>query len=59
MPQSDGLSRSGATSSLYGLPRGTRERQSSQKWSAGSLATYALSPIDLIPDFIPVFGVLG
>ncbi|MBC7737617.1 MAG: DUF1232 domain-containing protein [Candidatus Saccharibacteria bacterium] len=25
---------------------------------AGAVAAYALSPIDLIPDFIPVFGYL-
>jgi uncharacterized membrane protein YkvA (DUF1232 family) len=25
---------------------------------AGAVATYALSPIDLIPDFIPVLGYL-
>jgi len=28
------------------------------KLLAGSVAAYALSPIDLIPDFIPVFGYL-
>ncbi|MDK1489839.1 YkvA family protein [Sinorhizobium sp. 7-81] len=28
------------------------------KLAAGAVATYALSPIDLIPDFIPVFGYL-
>ena len=28
------------------------------KWLAGAVAAYALSPIDLIPDFIPVFGYL-
>ena len=26
------------------------------KWLAGGLVAYALSPIDLIPDFIPVLG---
>jgi len=26
------------------------------KWLAGALVAYALSPIDLIPDFIPVLG---
>ncbi|MBB3138904.1 uncharacterized membrane protein YkvA (DUF1232 family) [Rhizobium pisi] len=26
---------------------------------AGAVAAYALSPIDLIPDFIPVLGYLG
>ena len=25
---------------------------------AGAVAAYALSPIDLIPDFIPIFGYL-
>jgi uncharacterized membrane protein YkvA (DUF1232 family) len=28
------------------------------KWVAGAVAAYALSPIDLIPDFIPVLGYL-
>jgi uncharacterized membrane protein YkvA (DUF1232 family) len=28
------------------------------KLAAGCVAAYALSPIDLIPDFIPVFGYL-
>ena len=28
------------------------------KWLAGATAAYALSPIDLIPDFIPVLGYL-
>ena len=28
------------------------------KWVAGGLVAYALSPIDLIPDFIPVLGHL-
>ena len=28
------------------------------KWLAGGLIAYALSPIDLIPDFIPVLGHL-
>jgi uncharacterized membrane protein YkvA (DUF1232 family) len=28
------------------------------KWLAGALVAYALSPIDLIPDFIPVLGHL-
>jgi uncharacterized membrane protein YkvA (DUF1232 family) len=28
------------------------------KWLAVVVAGYALSPIDLIPDFIPVFGYL-
>lgn len=26
------------------------------KWFAGGVVAYALSPIDLIPDFIPVLG---
>ena len=28
------------------------------KWIAAAVAAYALSPIDLIPDFIPVLGLL-
>ena len=28
------------------------------KWLAGAAIAYALSPIDLIPDFIPVIGHL-
>ena len=28
------------------------------KWLAGGLIAYAFSPIDLIPDFIPVLGHL-
>lgn len=28
------------------------------KLAAGAVAAYALSPIDLIPDFIPVLGYL-
>ena len=28
------------------------------KWLAGAAVAYALSPIDLIPDFIPVVGHL-
>ena len=28
------------------------------KWVAGAVLAYALSPIDLIPDFIPVLGLL-
>jgi len=30
----------------------------SAKWLAGALVAYAVSPIDLIPDFIPVLGHL-
>ena len=30
----------------------------SAKWLAGAAVAYALSPIDLIPDFIPVIGHL-
>jgi len=29
-----------------------------QNWSSRSVVAYALSPIDLIPDFIPVLGYL-
>lgn len=28
------------------------------KWLAGALAVYVLSPIDFIPDFVPVLGLL-
>lgn len=28
------------------------------KWLAGLVVAYALSPIDLIPDFLPVLGLL-
>lgn len=28
------------------------------KWMAAAVAAYALSPIDLIPDFVPVLGYL-
>ena len=28
------------------------------KWVAGAVLAYALSPIDLIPDFVPVLGLL-
>lgn len=28
------------------------------KWAAGAVAAYALSPIDLIPDFVPILGHL-
>jgi uncharacterized membrane protein YkvA (DUF1232 family) len=30
----------------------------SAKFAAGAVAAYALSPVDLIPDFIPVIGYL-
>lgn len=37
-----------------------RDRQTSwsSKLVAGAVAAYALSPIDLIPDFVPVLGYL-
>jgi uncharacterized membrane protein YkvA (DUF1232 family) len=28
------------------------------KWLAGGIVAYALSPVDLIPDFLPVIGHL-
>jgi uncharacterized membrane protein YkvA (DUF1232 family) len=28
------------------------------KFAAGAIAAYALSPVDLIPDFVPVIGYL-
>lgn len=28
------------------------------KWLAGAVVAYALSPIDLVPDFIPLLGYL-
>ncbi len=28
------------------------------KWLAAGVAAYALSPIDLVPDFIPILGML-
>ena len=28
------------------------------KWVAGAVLAYALSPVDLIPDFVPVLGLL-
>ena len=28
------------------------------KWGAAAVLAYALSPIDLIPDFVPVLGLL-
>ena len=28
------------------------------KWGAAGIVLYVLSPVDLIPDVIPVFGVL-
>ena len=39
---------------------GTRDRRTpfAAKVTAASVAAYALSPIDLIPDFIPLLGYL-
>ena len=45
----------------YALYLGAREPR--VPWAAKLLAivvaAYAISPIDLIPDFIPVFGICG
>ncbi|MEK8030249.1 YkvA family protein [Ideonella sp. DXS29W] len=35
-----------------------RETPRAAKWVAWSVLAYALSPIDLVPDFIPVLGQL-
>jgi uncharacterized membrane protein YkvA (DUF1232 family) len=55
--RSDGQGRSSATSSRYDR-RATGEQRRRPKIVAGVVAAYALSPIDLIPDFIPVAGYL-
>ncbi len=44
------------------MPSGSQQRDPRVPWYAkmiaGCVAAYALSPIDLIPDFIPVLGYL-
>ena len=35
-----------------------RRTRSAAKWIAAIVAAYALSPIDLIPDFIPILGYM-
>jgi uncharacterized membrane protein YkvA (DUF1232 family) len=45
------------TAALY-LALKRRDTPFAAKFLVGFIVCYALSPIDLIPDFIPVFGVL-
>jgi uncharacterized membrane protein YkvA (DUF1232 family) len=60
-----------ATNRLKGLARGIREEAAVyrsvmsdsrcprvSRWLLGSAVVYALSPVDLIPDFIPLLGHL-
>jgi len=51
----EGLKREALT--LWVAARDTRTPLAT-KLMAGAVAAYAFSPIDLIPDFIPVFGLL-
>jgi uncharacterized membrane protein YkvA (DUF1232 family) len=51
----EGLKREALT--LWVAARDTRTPLAA-KLMAGAVAAYAFSPIDLIPDFIPVFGLL-
>jgi hypothetical protein len=41
-----------------GWPRATRAFRGTPRRVAAAVAAYALSPIDLIPDFVPVLGYL-